>query len=299
MWRFIAHFTLRYRVVILFFIVGVTVFMGYNAREVEITYNFAKLLPDNDSASIDYEFFKNKFGQDGNVLVVGIKQKGVEKLGNFNAWYELGEEIKKIQGIQEVVSIARLNDLIVNDSLGKFDFLKLIKTPPKSQRELDSLLQKIYSLKFYEGIIFNSKTGSTLMAVTFRNKELNTKKRLGITDSITIKGAAFAKKTGLEIHYSGLPYVRTNVARKIQYETSFFLVISIIVTGILLMVFFRTIYPVLFSLIVVIFGVIWSVGSIVLFGYKLSVLMGLIPPLIIVIGVPNCILLLNKYQTEF
>jgi predicted RND superfamily exporter protein len=299
MWRFIARFTLRNRITILIILIAATAFMGYHAQKVEITYNFAKLLPDTDSASIDYEFFKSKFGQDGNILVVGIDKKGIEKLENFNAWYDLGESIKKIQGIQEVVSIARLNDLTLNDSLEKFDFHKLITRKPASQQALDTILKRIEELRFYQGIVFNPKTNATLMAITFRNKELNTKKRLDITDSITIRGNAFAKQTGLEIHYSGLPYVRTNVARKIQRETTFFLIVAIIVTGILLFIFFRTLYPVIFSLIVVIFGVIWSVGSIVLMGYKLSVLMGLIPPLIIVIGVPNCILLLNKYQSEF
>ena len=299
MWRFIAGFTLKFRFSILVILVGITAYMGYRAREVEITYNFAKLLPDNDSASIDYEFFKNKFGLDGNVLVIGVDKKGIEQLENFNAWYDLGESIKKVQGIQEIVSIARLNDLVVNDSLGRFEFQKLLTSKPQSQKMLDSLIHKISSLKFYEGIVFNSKKNTSLMAITFRNKELNTKKRLAITDSITAKGNVFAARTGLTIHYSGLPYVRTNVARKIQHETTFFLLIAILVTGLLLFIFFRTIYPVIFSLIVVICGVIWSVGSIVLFGYQLSVLMGLIPPLIIVIGVPNCILLLNKYQTEF
>ncbi len=299
MWHFIAKHTLKFRIPILLALLGLTTFMAYRAKDVEITYNFAKLLPDDDSASIDYEFFKSKFGLDGNILVIGIDQKKIEKIDAFNAWYDLGEDIKKLQGIQEVVSIARLNDLKLNDSLGRFEFNKLITAKPSTQQALDSLLGKIVTLKFYEGIVFNPKTNSTLMAVTFRNKELNTKKRLDITDSITSKGKAFAQLTGIDVHYSGLPYVRTNVARKIQNETSFFLLVAIIVTGILLFIFFRTLYPVIFSLVVVIFGVIFSLGSIVLFGYKLSVLMGLIPPLIIVIGVPNCILLLNKYQTEY
>ncbi len=299
MWSFVARLTLRFRWPILLLLVGITAFMGYRAREVEITYHFAKLLPDDDSASIDYEFFKSKFGLDGNILVIGVDKSGISTLANFNAWYDLGEEIRKVQGIQEVVSVAKLNDLILNDSLEQFQFKRLFTHKPGDQASLDSLFHEIERLKFYEGIIHNSRTNSTLMAVTFNNKELNTKKRLDITDSITAKGTNFSKRTGLVLHYSGLPYVRTNVARKIQHETVFFLVISILVTGLLLFFFFRTLYPVIFSLIVVIFGVIWSVGSIVLMGYKLSVLMGLIPPLIIVIGVPNCILLLNKYQTEF
>lgn len=276
----------------------ITVFMFYHATRVEITYQFAKLLPDSDSASIDYDFFKSKFGQDGTILVLGTDERKLHTLANYKAWTKLGEDIKRVPGIRAVASIARLNDLRLNDSLGKFDFVPLQTSQPQTQHELDTLLDKVLSLKFYDGIIFNTKTHATLMAVTFNEKDLNTRNRLSITDSIRQKGDDFAKATGAEIHYSGLPYIRTSIARKVSGEMSFFLVVALIVTGIILLCFFKSLQPVLFSLLVVACGVIWSLGSIHLFGYRLSVLSGLIPPLIIVIGVPNCIFILNKYHSE-
>ncbi len=299
MWQYIARNTLRHRIPILLVLIALTAFMGYHARKVEITYTFARLLPNSDSTAINYDAFKSKFGQDGNILVIGLNKNNIETVPNFNAWFDLGEKIKGLTGIQEVVSAARLNDLTYIDSLAKFDFHRLYTDKVKTQEELNERIDKIYSLKFYEGIVFNSKSNATLMAITFKNKTLNTKDRLAVTDSITDFGKEFTKVTGLELHYSGLPYVRTNVARKIQSETTFFLGLAILVTAVLLFIFFRNFYSVLFPLIVVIFGVIWSVGIIVLMGYKLTALSGLIPPLVIVIGVPNCILLLNKYQTEY
>lgn len=299
MWKFIAGNILRFRIPLLIISLSVVVFMFFFARKVEITYHWAKLLPDTDSASIDYEYFKSKFGQDGTVLVLGVEEKPLHDLNNFNAWYDLGESIKNIRGIENVMAVPRLSDLTRNDSLTRFDFEKIIKQKPTSQDELNAVWERIYHLKFYEGIIFNPKTGSTLMAVTFSRKELNTKNRLAITDSIRMFGDRFENNTGIKVHYSGLPYIRTNVARKIQRETTFFLIIALIVTGLILLAFFRTVYPVVFSLAVVICGVIFGTGLIELMGYKLTVLSGLIPPLLIVIGVPNCIMLLTKYQTEF
>lgn len=298
MWRFFAHCVLRYRFPVLIVVALVTVFMFYHATRVEITYNFAKLLPDSDSASIDYDFFRSKFGQDGTILVMGTDEQKLHNLRTYQAWAKLGEDIKRVPGIKQVASIARLNDLRLNDSLERFDFVPLQTSQPQNQHDLDTLLEKVKSLKFYDGIIFNSKTHSTIMAVTFNEKDLNTRNRLSITDSIKQKGDAFAKATGAEIHYSGLPYIRTSIARKVSGEMSFFLIVALVVTGIILFFFFKSIQPVLFSLLVVACGVIWSLGSIQLFGYQLSVLSGLIPPLIIVIGVPNCILILNKYHNE-
>ncbi|MBS1646105.1 MAG: MMPL family transporter [Bacteroidetes bacterium] len=297
--KFLSSLILRYKIWFLLFSLAITAFMSYKAKEVEITYYFARLLPDTDTASIDYEYFKSKFGQDGTVLVLGADIAPLKKIDNFNAWCDLSDSLKKTKGIENVLSVGRLQELVLNDSLGKFEPRKVFSKKPKTQKELDSIWNKIETLKFYDGIIFNTKSNSTLIAVTFGKKDLNTKNRLSITDSIKAKGDAFSKQTGVEVHYSGMPYIRTNVARKIQHETTFFLGLTILVTGLVLFFFFRSLYPVVFSLIVVCCGVVFSVGLMVLFGFKLTAMSAIIPPLIIVIGVPNCILILNKYHTEF
>lgn len=294
----LAKFILNYRLPILILILGLTLFMGFFACKVEIAYNFAKLLPDSDSASVDYDYFKSKFGQDGNVLVIGVEKKRISNLKNYQEWAKLGDRIKNINGIKAVVSIARLNNLHLNDSAGKFEFKPLTSNLPKTQQSLDSLLKKASSLKFYEGIIFSEKNNCTLMAITFKENVLNTKNRLSITDSIKQKTNDFVKATHIDVHYSGLPFIRTTIARKISNEMTFFLGVAFFVTALLLFLFFRSIQPVIFSLLVIICGVSFTLGSIVLLGYKLTGLSGLIPPLIIVIGVPNCILILNKYHRE-
>ncbi|MDX2174319.1 MAG: MMPL family transporter [Bacteroidota bacterium] len=294
----IAFFILKFRIALISLIIAITVFMAFFASKVEITYNFARLLPDNDSTSINYDFFKKKFGQDGTILVIGINKDKLNDLKNYQAWAKLGEDVKNLAGIKSVVSIARLNDLVLNDSLGKFEFKPLKNLNPTTQSELDDLLLKVNSLKFYEGIIYNSKSKSTLMAVTFFEKDLNSKARLEIVDNIKKEIKKFNDTTEIDTYSSGLPFIRTTVMRKIRDEMSFFLGVALIVTALLLFIFFRSLYPVIFSLLVVVCGVVTSLGTVVLFGYKLSVLSGLIPPLIIVIGVPNCILILNKYHTE-
>ncbi|MBC7864929.1 MAG: MMPL family transporter [Bacteroidia bacterium] len=299
MWKILATFTLRFRLGIIIAIVGLTCFMGFHARKCEIAYTYAKLLPENDSVSINYEKFKTIFGQDGNVLVIGIEKTPLNKLENFQAWYDLGENYKKVNGIQEVLSIARLNDLSLNDTVGKFEFKPLLKQRPSSQKELDSVMGRINDLKFYEGKVFRDSANSTLMLVYFTKTSLNSIRRLSVTDSVVNFAKEFSKKTGIPVRFSGLPYIRTNMARKISNETAFFLGLAILVTGIILFIFFRNFYAVLFPLLVVVMGVVCSVGTIVLLGYKMTVLTGLIPPLMIVIGIPNCILLLNKYQSEF
>lgn len=272
--------------------------MAYYASKVEILYNFAKLLPEDDPASKDYDYYRSKFGQDGTILLIGIQKDKIHDLKSYKEWARLTDRLKNLPGIKNVASITNIKELVLNDSLGKFEFKTMNGVNPSTQDELDDFMVRLAKLKFYDGMFYNSKTNSTIIAITFFEKDLNSKRRLEIVDNIKREMNSFNRITSIETHASGLPFIRSTVMMKIRNEMSFFLGVALIVTAVLLFIFFRSIFPVLFSLLVIICGVITTLGTIVLFGYKLSVLAGLIPPLIIVIGVPNCILILNKYHTE-
>jgi uncharacterized protein len=299
MWAAIARFILRNRFSIIIVLGIFTGIFAFYALKAQISYEAPKLLPDHDTTAIEYKEFKKRFGQDGSVMVIGIPDSNLYTLKTFNEWYDLGNALKDVWGVKAVVSVARLQNLVKNDSAEKFENVPVFSRRPESQEELDSIKKVIDGLPFYKGMIYNDTMHSTLIMITFDNKLLNTKNRLAIVDSIKAQVDKFVSATNINVHYSGMPYIRTAVARKIQSEMTLFMVLALIVTAIILMIFFRSFLPVIFSLAVVFVGVIWSVGLLVLFGYNISVLTGLIPPLLIVIGVPNCIMLLNKYHTEF
>jgi predicted RND superfamily exporter protein len=299
MWKYVARLILRNRIKLLLILGAITLFLGYFSRQAEISYEFPKLLPDNDSTAVQFERFKTQFGQDGTVMFIGISDTNIWKLEKFNAWFDLTNDLRKVKGIQEVASIARLYNLTVNDSNTRFNFKPVLSSRLHSQQELDSIKRIITHLSFYEGFAFSKDGAATVIAVTFDKKSVNTKERFRGVDDIKTLSEAFSKQQGIQIHYSGLPYVRSVIALKISHEMFLFMGLAVLVTAIILFFFFRSLMPVVFSLVVVIVGVVWGLGGLVLFGYKITALTGLIPPLIIVIGVPNCILLLNKYHTEY
>lgn len=298
MWQKLSSLILRNRVYFLIGLSLVTIFFGWRASKTELSYSYVRALPVNDPEYIEYEQFKKLYGEDGSVMVMGFADKNFYELKKFNAWYDLGEKIKSIEGIQEVVSAATLYNMKRNDSLSRFDFLPILKQKPSSQPELDSIKQLISSLPFYEGLIFNSDSGATLMAITFDKAHLNSKDRLTIAQQIKDLGEEFAQQQNLPLHYSGMPYIRTVFMKKVASEMFLFLLLAVIVTGIILFLFFRSFLAVFFSIAVCLVGVVVSVGTLELFGYKITILSGLIPPLILVIGVPNCIFIINKYQEE-
>ncbi len=299
MWRKFSGLLLRNKLVFTLTVVIATLFIGYEASKMELSYEFAKILPDSDSTFIEYQNFKKQFGEDGNVMVLGFKDKDFFTLNKFNDWYYLSKTIKIINGIKEVLSVPTAFKLNLNDSLSKFEFVPLITKIPRTQQDVDSLKLEVEKLKFYDGIIYNKETGATLMAITFNKASLNSKRRLDIVKEIKTLTEAFGEKHNVQMHYSGMPYIRSQMMEKISHEMTLFLILAVLITGFILWMFFRSGVTVFFSLVIVAIGVVWSIGILELYGYKITVLTGLLAPLIMVIGIPNCVFLINKYQSEF
>lgn len=298
MWEKIAALILRNRVYVLVFILSVTALMGFFATKVELAYNMQKLVPQNDPEYIEYEKFKEEFGDDGNKLIVGFRTDRLFNEKVFNSLNQLGKDVEQITGVYDVLSVANLYNLIRNDSTAKFD-LKPICTGPLNQTQVDSMRKLITELKFYRKLIYNPDSNTSLIAISIDKQVLDSKDRTKLIDSIYNKCESFARSNDLTLHYSGLPYVRHMLSTKVKDELGFFTILALVVTAVLLLVFFRSLPNLLIPLLVVFIAVIWSVGWIGLFGYKVTLLTGLIPAIMIVIGIPNCIYLIHRYHDEY
>lgn len=273
--------------------------MGYLGSNIKMSYEMARMLPETDSINIKYEEFKKQFGLDGTVIFVAIQDPELFTVDHFNSWYDLNNEVLNIDGIQEVVSVARLYQLNRNDSLKKFDFLPIVSDKIKTQAEADSIKNIVYSLPLYDGRLFNKQTDVSLMMITLDKEVLNSKARVGLVKSIKTTVDKFGDQYNIDVKYSGLPYIRTVTSKKIQDELLLFVLLSLVITSVLLLILFRSGRAVLFAMLVVVIAVIWVLGTIVLFGFEITILTGILPPLLIVIGVENSIFLLNKYLNEY
>ena len=297
MWKKLAQFILANRISLLFLLLASTVFMAWQASKVRLSFNAGKVLPLTDSAYIDYNTFKKTFGEDGSVMVVGIQSDSLFSPGLFNDWLKLSTEVQKIEGIKQVLSIGQLSVLEKDTLQQKFTARPLAAGPVASQAQLDSLKQQLDQLPFYKDLIYNPKTKATVLAITFADSVLNSAKRIGVIQSILDKSKQFSSTHQVALHYSGLPYIRTVISKKISEEFALFIGLSIAIGALILYFFFRSFAAVFYPVLVVLVGVVWSLGTLVLFGYDITLLTGLIPPLIVVIGIPNSILLINKYHT--
>lgn len=299
MWEKAASIILRNRVLLLSVTVLITGLMGYFATNIQLTYDLPKIVPPDDPEYVRYIEFKRTFGDDGNVMLLGLKTDKIYQKDFLNDYYKFSKALEKTDGVQNVISFPTLQILTRIDSVGELRLLPLMTDTISTQQEADSLWNIIKQQKFYEGLALKAEDNFVVTGVTLNKDRLNTKNRIAIIDDILAHTRSFEKLHGVEFKVSGLPYIRTVLSAKINNELKLFTLLSLVVCAAIMLLFFRSFSSLLYSLIIVSITLIWSLGYIGLLGYKITAVIGIIPPLIVIIGITNCIYLLNKYHSEY
>jgi predicted RND superfamily exporter protein len=300
-WDYIASRILRNRVFLLVLVLLFTVFMSFQWQNMRFTFTEANLLPDDHEVNIQYKSFLDKFGEEGNLVVLGFKDKNFFTEKNIKAWEKFVAAIKKDKAVELTLSIEDLKVLSKDTIAQKFKLVPFINNDSISDAYLKVKESEFYNnLPFYEGMLFNKETGAVRFAIYMDKKIVNTKARKDFIEKYLSdeKIAAFEKETGIDLRVSGMPYIRTLNAKSIIDEIGLFVGAALGITSLLFFFFFRSVRATLISMFVVVIGVMWSFGTLGLLNYEITVLTAIIPPLIIVIGIPNCIFLINKYQQE-
>jgi uncharacterized protein len=300
-WDFIASKILRNRVFLLLVILSFTLFMSIQWKNIRFTYTEANLLPDNHEINLQYNSFLDKFGEEGNLIVLGFKDKKLFTEKNIKAWEKFVAQIKKDKAVELTLSIEDLKVLGKDTIAQKFKLIPFINCDSISDAYLKHKESEFYNnLPFYEGMLFNKESGAVRFAIYMDKKIVNTKARKVFIEKYLSqeKITAFENETGLDLRVSGMPYIRTLNAKSIVDEIGLFVGAALGITSLLFFFFYRSIRATMISMFVVIVGVMWSFGTLGLLNYEITVLTAIIPPLIIVIGIPNCIFLINKYQQE-
>ena len=299
MWTGVARFILRNRILLIVVIALFTAFMAYMGRNVKMSYEYARLLPEDDINYINHQKFKQLFGEEANIFVVGFQDSSFFEVKKFNDLLKLTRDVKKINGVKEAVSVAQLVYLHKDTANKRFNVQHIFPDTITSQKQLDSLIKVVDHYPLFKNVFFNDTSKVFLVAISVSKEVLNDKSRIDLINSVKANVDEFGKTHNLQIKYSGLPYIRTEITRKIKSELNIFLILAALVSIIMLYIFFRSFKAVLFSMIVVAVAVSWVMGTMGILHYKVTILTGMIPPLLIVIGIPNSIFLLNKYFAEF
>jgi hypothetical protein len=299
-WTKIASIILRNRYLILIIIAIITGLLASQMKYMKFSYTEANLLPENHEANLEYNKFLKIFGEEGNLVILGIKDSTVFTPKKFNAWNNLVKEFENLDEIDFTVSIGDVKKLTADRKKRKFVLEPLYEEDPKTTKEVLEIKNQLFEkLPFYDNLLFNKETGTLQTAIYIKKEIINTPARRDfIFEKLIPTIEKFEKENIVDVRISGMPYIRTLNAQNIQDEIILFVFGALGITAVIFFFFFRSYRATFITLLVVLIGVVWAFGFIGLFRYEITVLSALIPPLIIVIGVPNAVFLINKYQQE-
>ena len=299
-WEAIARLILRNKIFILISIILATIFFSFQWKHMRFSSTEANLLPDDHEVNLVYNEFLDIFGEEGNLVVLGIKDSTLFSVKQLNAWNALADSFKEYKEVEAVVSIKDLQKLVKNTEKVQFELEPFIKDSISSLAEVNQLQTELFEqYPFYDNFLFNPKTKTVRTAIYLKKDIINTPARKAfIINHLQEKIDTFEAQTGLDVRVSGMPYIRTLNSQSIIDEIPIFIGGALFVTSLIFFLFFRSFTATFISLVVVCIGVMWTFGILGLLGYEITVLTALIPPLIIVIGIPNCIFLINKFQHE-
>ena len=299
MWYQLGRFILRQRTPLIIILVVYTGLMSYFTSQVKMSYDFSRAVPTDNQKYIDYQNFLKRFAADGSSIVLGIESDKTFTPQTFNQILAFHQNLKKLNGVIDVLDISEAMELLKDSATGKLQPHKIFPANAATQAELDSAKAKFHNQIFYRGLMYNPCSNAYLFLVNVKKDVVESKKRTALVNEILEQIKGFEKESNIQVHISGLPYIRTVLADRIKKEMNLFLAGSILLSALILFLFFRSFSATVMSLLVVGIGVVSSMGTMVLLGYKITLLTVLIPPLVVVIGIPNCIYFLNKFHSSY
>ncbi|MDO4879727.1 MAG: MMPL family transporter [Capnocytophaga sp.] len=299
-WVFVARFILRNRYFFLTIFIGITIFLAFQWKNIHITHSEANMLPEDNEISKEYGEFLKTFGEEGNLIVIGVKTEAILNPEKFNLWNALATDLQKFPQIEGVMSLNTIKELAKDTLKEAFITRDFFPKEIRSQNELDSLSHKLFTqTPVYEGLLFNENASTLRMAVSLRKDIVNTVIRKDfILKELNPLIEKYQTELETPLYVSGMPYIRTLSTEIITGEIGLFIGGALVVTCLVLLFFFRSFRAMFISICSVVIGVMWAFGFLGLFHYEITILTAVIPPLVIVIGVPNCVFLINRYQQE-
>ena len=298
MWKKIADFILRNRFFILGIITLITIFFAFKAfTGLKLENKYGIVLPKNSPTTENYKKFKSLFGEDGGALIIGIQTDSLYTEKNFLQWKKLGNSILQFDGVESVISEATLFTIRNDTTAEKFVVNRIFSDVTFKEKSIDSIRREIKQNPLYKGLLYSEKGNVSLMMIVVDEAFLSDKTKMNVVLDIEKLSQKYERNFG-KIYFAGLPHLRVQISKRILGEMVFFVGFSFLVTSCLLFLFFKSFRVVLICLIVVSIAVIWSLGSLAFLEFRLSSLMALLPALMIVIGIANCIFLMTKFHQE-
>src|SRR5690606_20410297 len=126
-WEVTARLILRNKIGILISILIATLLLSSQWKNMRFTYTEANLLPDEHPINITYEEFLKTFGEEGNLIVIVVKDSNMFTTEKLNARHAISDAFKGYDAVESVIAIKEIQKLVKDTLNDKFSLEPFIK----------------------------------------------------------------------------------------------------------------------------------------------------------------------------
>ncbi len=273
---------------ILSLILLLTGFFGWSARHIQLDSSVESLLPSDNTDSQYYAEIRQLFGSD-EIGVVGIIADTIYTPQTLQKIVRLSNQIKAIEGVDDVISLANAVDPIANVT----DPPLLMPRIPSTPAELAALRDTLADRPIYLKNLVAPDGRAAAINIVFADMNDDEFLRLGIDDKVV---ALIDQESGPEhVYYTGLPHLKVYSTTGMQQDLARFVPLTLVFIVVVLSLSFRSKRGVVLPVLTVVISLTWTLGIIVLSGNRLSLGSMALPPLLLVLGTAYSLHVVAEY----
>ncbi|MBN1417058.1 MAG: RND family transporter [Bacteroidales bacterium] len=284
-----AQRIIKIKWLIVVIVLSLTVFFGYQIRNISIDSDVINSLNDNDPTALLYKNIGKQFG--GNEIGMIVLETDdvftAEVIGHVK---QITDSVKFTAGISTVTSITDILD--IKSSAWGIEIGKLLDEYdlPTERSELDSLRNYVFSKDMYRGAIVSEDGTATVILFNLlhdADKETVAKE---------IRQKTQAMNLSETLYYGGLPFLLNDVTDLMLSDMARLLPFAFIIIALFLFISFRSLRGVVLPLLIAGISVIWTLGLMAFTGYELTITSSYIPVVLLAVSTAYTIHVVNSYE---
>ncbi len=264
-----------------------TTILGFQLQNLSINSDILKSLPEEDkNASLLKEIGRNFGGQNIGLLI--LETDNVYNTSTIEHIASLTESLGEIEGINSVSSVTNIINIKGDDFGLEVGQLVDPYDIPESDEDFDALRENIQNNKLYKGSIISDDETSALI-MFYLDEE-------AIVKDVATQVIEVSDELNLpeNLYYAGSPMLVSYISDLMRKDLTTLLPIAFLVIALTLFFSFRSASGVLLPLISSLVAIIWTLGSIALLGYNMTMISNNIPIILLAVGSAYSIHVVNK-----
>ncbi len=287
-----GEFILKYPRLVIFGLIIISLSAVYPAININTDFNLEGFYPEDDVVIRDYERLENEFGRDDNTILIGFRSDSLFSESVISDLRDLTEKLESVSFIQEVLSIWQAQHIQQDNN--QLSFTSYFNKTDIADTEWSVVKSEITSNPLYKGLLINEEGTATAIILTIDDSENTYANRNRIISSIEEILADY--EYNYQFHKSGIPYYRNQYVNMLNSEIVMYITISSVLIILLLWYLYRTIWGVLFPMIIVWTTLLFTVALMHLTGGYIEIMSSTIAPILLCVGVADAIHMISKYD---